>query len=63
MLLALGLWIGAAGSASAYTYGDTLTLIWKPLPNLPSFVRPGESFTVWANAPSSASGWAASSAT
>jgi hypothetical protein len=33
---------GAATPASAYTYGDTLTVIWKPLPNLPAFARPGD---------------------
>jgi 3',5'-cyclic AMP phosphodiesterase CpdA len=47
-------------AAAAYTYGDTLTVIWRPLPNLPAFARPGDSFTVWANAPSSATGWSAS---
>ena len=46
--------------ARAYTYGDTLTTIWRPLPNLPALARPGDAFTVWANAPSSASNWSAS---
>jgi hypothetical protein len=57
VVLALAAALGLARPASAYTYGDTLTLIWKPLPNLPAFARPGDTFTVWANAPSSASGW------
>lgn len=49
-----------AGSAAAYAPGDTLTLIWKPLPNIPAFARPGDDVTVWANAPSGAVGWQAS---
>ena len=57
--IALCVALGLAGPAQAHTYGDTLTLIWKPLPNLPSFVRPGENLIVWANAPSSTSGWTA----
>jgi len=59
-LLSCALLAALHGSARAWTYGDTLTVIWKPLPNLPSFVRPGDTLTVWANAPSAASGWNAS---
>lgn len=43
--------------ALAHAYGDTLTVIWKPLPNLPAFAQPGTSFRVWANAPSTSTGW------
>src|SRR5262245_64463689 len=46
--------------AHGWTYGDTLTTIWRPLPNLPAMARPGDAFTVWANAPSTASSWSAS---
>ena len=60
IVLVLGAALTITGPARAYTYGDTLTLIWKPLPNLPSFVQPGQNLTVWANAPSSTSGWTAS---
>src|SRR5260221_345823 len=49
-----------AGPARAWTYGDTLTVVWKPLPTLPAIVRPGDTLAVWANAPSSATGWSAS---
>lgn len=49
-----------AASSHAYTFGDTLTTIWRPLPNMPALARPGDSFTVWANAPSTAANWAAS---
>jgi len=45
--------------AHAWALGDTLTTIWKPLPNLPALVRPGDTLTVWANAPGSATGWSA----
>ena len=58
--LALALAFAAPPPASAWTYGDTLTVIWKPLPNLPTILRPGDVLTVWANAPSSATGWSAS---
>ena len=46
--------------ASAWTYGDTLTVILKPLPSLPALARPGDAFAVWANATSGATGWNAS---
>jgi hypothetical protein len=45
--------------AHAWAWGDTLTTIWKPLPNLPQFARPGDTVQVWANAPSGATGWQA----
>lgn len=50
----------APGAVHAWTYGDTLTTIWRPLPNLPAFARPGDTFTVWANAGPGVSGWSAS---
>ena len=46
--------------ATAWTYGDTLTVIWKPLPNLPAILRPGDTLTVWAKTGSGATGWSAS---
>jgi hypothetical protein len=49
-----------ASAAFAYAPGDTLTVILKPLPNIPSFVQPGGNVAVWANAPSSATSWSAS---
>lgn len=55
LLLALG-----AAPARAYTYGDTLTIIMKPLPNLPTLARPGDALTVWALAPAGTTGWSAS---
>ena len=58
-LLLASLILLAPASVRAYTYGDTLTVVWRPLPNLPSFARPGDTLTVWANAPSSASSWSA----
>ena len=47
-------------AAHAWGYGDTLTTLMRPLPNLPALVQRGTAFTVWALAPSSATGWAAS---
>ena len=47
-------------AASAWGYGDTLTTIMRPLPNLPVLVQRGTAFTVWALAPSAATGWTAS---
>ena len=55
LLLAL-----TAPPARAYTYGDTLTVLMKPLPNLPAFARPGDAITVWALAPTTTTGWTAS---
>jgi hypothetical protein len=45
--------------AHAWAWGDTLTTIWKPLPNLPQLARPGDTVQVWANAPSNVTGWSA----
>jgi hypothetical protein len=59
VLLALGLLV-APRPAAAWTYGDTLTTIMRPLPNLPALVQRGSAFTVWALAPSAAGGWSAS---
>ncbi len=50
----------APASALTYTYGDTLTVIMKPLPNLPTLARPGDTFTVWALAPAGTTGWSGS---
>jgi hypothetical protein len=46
--------------AAAWTYGDTLTTIMRPLPNLPALVQRGSAFTVWALAPNGAGNWTAS---
>ncbi len=43
--------------AAAWTYGDTLTVIWKPLPNVPTILRPGDPLTVWAKTASTATGF------
>src|SRR6185436_4744593 len=51
--------LGAA-PARAWTWGDTLTTIYRPLANLPAIARPGDPITVWANAGSGVTGWAAS---
>ena len=48
-----------ATPARAWTYGDTLTVIERPLPNLPALARPGDLVTLWALAPSSAGSWSA----
>lgn len=50
----------APGPAPAATWGDTLTTVMRPLPNLPTFVRQGEYFTVWALAPNVPTQWSAS---
>jgi calcineurin-like phosphoesterase family protein/flagellar hook capping protein FlgD len=46
--------------AHGWTWGDTLTTIWRPLPNLPAIARPGDTVTVWANAAAGAGSWGAS---
>jgi hypothetical protein len=52
--------ITVARPAGAWTYGDTLTTIMRPLPNLPALVQRGSAFTVWALAASGAGNWSAS---
>jgi hypothetical protein len=60
-LLATLLLLAACGRpAAAYTWGDTLTVIWRPLPNVPAFAVPGGTLPVWARAPAGATGWSAS---
>ena len=59
-LLLAGIALLPARPSAAYTYGDTLTVIYRPLPNIPAIVRPSDSFTIWANAPSTATGFTAS---
>lgn len=39
--------------------GDTLTLIMRPLLNIPSIVTQGDKLEVWADAPTNSSGWSA----
>jgi len=51
--------LAAPTQAHAWAWGDTLTTVWKPLPNLPQLARPGDTVQVWANAPQSATGWLA----
>ncbi|MFN0149783.1 MAG: metallophosphoesterase [bacterium] len=46
-------------AAHAFTYGDTLTTIWRPIVNIPAIHTPAETLNVIANAPSGATGWAA----
>jgi hypothetical protein len=60
LIAAAGLAAMAPAPARAFTYGDTLTTIWRPLVNLPAIHTPAETLLVIANAPSGASGWAAS---
>jgi hypothetical protein len=61
--LLLVLTVAVPSAAQAWTWGDTLTVIWKPLPNIPSFARPGDTLTVWASAPVSARSGSARSRT
>ncbi|MCB1048795.1 MAG: metallophosphoesterase, partial [Calditrichaeota bacterium] len=44
---------------TAEAIGDTLTLIMKPLLNIPAIVIQGDSFDAWADAPQGSSGWSA----
>jgi hypothetical protein len=60
LALVLAFALGSPGAAHAWTWGDTLTTIMRPLPNLPALVQRGSAFTVWASAPSSAGSWTAS---
>ncbi len=61
----LSLWAGllllaaAAAPASAIPIGDTLTVIQRPLLNVPAIVRPGDTLTIECEASPGTSGWAA----
>jgi len=46
--------------AQTYTLGDTLTVIQRPLLNIPSIVTPGEDLTISCEADPSTTGWTAS---
>ncbi len=59
LLVAL-LFVVCVPAAAQAWMGDTLTVIMKPLPNIPSFARAGDTLTVWANAPITATNFAAS---
>ena len=59
LLPALALLAAPRGPAAAWEPGDPLTVIWRPLPNLPALVRPGDVLTVWARAPLEAGDWSA----
>jgi predicted phosphodiesterase/archaellum component FlaG (FlaF/FlaG flagellin family) len=59
------LWAGllllaaVAAPASAIPIGDTLTVIQRPLLNIPAIVRPGDTLTIECEASAGTSGWAA----
>ena len=57
--LLLAAFAAVPATAHAWAWGDTLTVIQKPLPNIPSFARPGDTLTVWASGPIGASAWSA----
>jgi len=52
--------IAIGGAAGAVAPGDTLTVIQRPLVNLPAIVTPGGTLTIQCEAPPVTSGWAAS---
>ena len=60
-LLLSGLSIAFVIPASAQTYsvGDTLTVIQRPLINIPAIVRPGDPLTISCDADPQTSGWSA----
>jgi hypothetical protein len=58
---ALALTGGSIPAARAQTYaiGDTLTVIQRPLPNIPTIVTAGDTMTIWCDADPATTGWAA----
>jgi hypothetical protein len=52
--------MGDGGSSGSYALGDTLTVIQKPLLNIPAIVESGSSFTINCQADAATTGWAAS---
>src|SRR5260221_2187370 len=59
LLVALTVAVPRAAHATSWTWGDTLTTILRPLPNLPALVRQTDTLTVWAGGPSTITGWQA----
>ena len=62
-LIMIALFLVAAAlpvAAQTYTTADTLTVIQKPLLNIPSLVRPGDSLPISCDADPSTTGWTAS---
>ena len=58
LAVALGAATPRPARATPWTWGDTLTTILRPLPNLPALVRPGvDTLVVWAAGPPSITGW------
>lgn len=51
--------LAAGGASSGYALGDTLTIIQKPLLNIPAIVTAGSSFTINCQADPATTGWAA----
>jgi 3',5'-cyclic AMP phosphodiesterase CpdA len=49
--------LAAVGQTSAVTVGDTLTVIQRPLVNIPAIVLPGGTLTIQCEAPPATSGW------
>ncbi|MBC8204620.1 MAG: metallophosphoesterase [FCB group bacterium] len=45
------------GAASAYDWGDTLTIIQKPILNIPCIINPGDTFTAWLKSAASIDDW------
>ena len=55
----LGL-LTSGATAQTYTLGDTLTVIQRPLLNIPSIVRPGDPLPISCDADPATTGWSAS---
>ncbi len=51
--------LAAAAAAQTYTVGDTLTVIQRPLLNIPSIVRPGDPLPISCDAEPGTTGWTA----
>ncbi len=52
--------MGGNGNTGSYALGDTLTVIQKPLLNIPAIVQKGASFTINCQADPATTGWSAS---
>jgi len=58
--LFVALALAPAARAQTWAIGDTLTVIQRPLQNIPAIVLPGATLTISCEAPPAATGWAAS---
>ena len=60
LIVVLAVLLTGSATAQTYTLGDTLTVIQRPLLNIPAIVRPGDPLPISCDADPATTGWSAS---